>query len=139
MSNLGLTFHHIGLAVPRIEDTVPFVRELGYSVGEVVHDPLQKVRLAMCTHPASPALEIIAPESAEAKGPVTDMVKRNASGIVYHMCYSTRDLAASLARAEAVGLTVRCISEPKPAVLFGGQTVSFYWISGMGLIEIVEQ
>jgi methylmalonyl-CoA/ethylmalonyl-CoA epimerase len=139
MNQLGLRFHHIGLAVPRIEDSLPFIRELGYQVGEVVHDPLQKVRLAMCKHASSPALEIIAPESPDARGPVTEMVKKNASGIVYHMCYSTGDLAATLAAAEAMGLTVRCVSEPKPAVLFGGQKVSFYWIFGMGLIEIVEQ
>jgi hypothetical protein len=31
-----------------------------------------------------------------------------------------------------------CISEPKPAPLFGGRPVSFYNVAGIGLIEILE-
>jgi len=31
-----------------------------------------------------------------------------------------------------------CVSNPKPAILFKGANVSFYYIIGFGLIEIIE-
>jgi methylmalonyl-CoA/ethylmalonyl-CoA epimerase len=82
-------------------------------------------------------VEIISP-AADSKGPVNELTRKNSSGIVYHTCYATSDLAATLAHAAELGLSVYCVSEPKPAVLFGGRNVSFYRIGGMGLVEIVE-
>ncbi len=138
MNGLGLTFHHIGLAVSRVEDALTFVRELGYNAGPTVIDPLQKVQSIICTHPVNPAIEILAPETPGASSPISELTKKNPLGVVYHTCYATTDLASTLARVQALGLSVHCISEPKPAVLFGGRKVSFYRISGMGLVEIME-
>jgi len=36
------------------------------------------------------------------------------------------------------GLKIKKISKPKPAILFRNQKVSFYYISGFGIIEILE-
>ena len=65
-------------------------------------------------------------------------VTRRASGIVYHACFETGDRAASIAAITAAKLNPICVSEPLPAVLFGGRAVSFYVVVGMGLIEILE-
>jgi hypothetical protein len=54
------------------------------------------------------------------------------------MCYRTRDLAASIAAMKAAGHRVVQAVAPKPAVLFGGCPVSFYFVKGFGLIEILE-
>ena len=139
MNSLGLTFHHIGLAVASCDQAVSFLSELGYDVGPTVEDTLQNVRLNMCTHPTNPAVEIISASSNnDGKGPINELTRKNPSGIVYHTCYATADLGSTLSRAKALGLSVYCVSEPKPAVLFEGRNVSFYKIGGMGLVEIVE-
>ena len=52
--------------------------------------------------------------------------------------YTTHDLEASLEQIEQAGLRPFEVSPPKPAVLFGGERVSFYLILGFGLIEVIE-
>jgi methylmalonyl-CoA/ethylmalonyl-CoA epimerase len=136
MNAFHLTFHHLGLAVRKPEPATRFLQGLGYTIGPVVYDPEQNVNLLMCTHPTQPAVEIVSP--AEGKGPVDIYVKRQASGIVYHGCYVTDDLAQTLASFKASGIRALCVAPPKPAVLFGGRPVSFYDVLGMGLIEIIE-
>jgi methylmalonyl-CoA/ethylmalonyl-CoA epimerase len=138
MNHLGLTFHHIGLAVSEPDKAIAFLSELGYQIGPTIHDPLQKVHLNMCTHASNPAVEIISPDKDNDKGPINELTRKNSSGIVYHTCYVTNDLAATLAHAKTLGLHVFCVSAPKPAPLFENRKVSFYKISGMGLIEIIE-
>jgi methylmalonyl-CoA/ethylmalonyl-CoA epimerase len=134
--NPHLKFHHFGLAVRRPEQATAFAGALGYRVGQPVFDPEQNVHLAMCTHETEPALELIWP--GPGKGPVDALVRRHESGIIYHACYETSDLAAALANFQARGLKAFCVSQPKPAFLFGGRNVSFYNVLGMGLIEILE-
>jgi methylmalonyl-CoA/ethylmalonyl-CoA epimerase len=136
MAGFGLTFHHLGLAVPRPDEAVTFLSGLGYDIGNRIFDPEQNVNLVLCRHPQMPAVEIICP--GHGPGPIDKFVARHAGGIVYHACYETTDLAASLAAIEAVKLRPLCVSPPRPAVLFDGRAVSFYMVVGMGLIEILE-
>jgi methylmalonyl-CoA/ethylmalonyl-CoA epimerase len=134
--NSHLKFHHFGLAVRRPEQAMTFARNLGYTIGEPVFDPEQNVHLAMCEHKTEPALELIWPGNL--KGPIDALVQRHASGIIYHACYVTENLAGALGAFEANGVTPICVSPPKPAVLFKGKRVSFYNIPGVGLVEILE-
>lgn len=113
-----------------------FARALGYTIGEPVFDPEQNVHLAMCDHKSEPALELIWPGNL--KGPIDALVQRHASGIIYHTCYVTENLAAALGVFEANGVTPICVSPPKPALLFNRNSVSFYNIPGIGLVEILE-
>jgi methylmalonyl-CoA/ethylmalonyl-CoA epimerase len=137
MNHFGLIFDHLGLAVRKPESAYRFLEALGYTIGESVFDPEQNVRLCMCAHPDMPHVEIICPADA-GKSPVDRLVARHDAGIVYHVCYRSENLAASLAAMETAGVRLVCVSSPKPAVLFGGERVSFYMIDGMGLIEILE-
>jgi Glyoxalase/Bleomycin resistance protein/Dioxygenase superfamily len=137
MNAFGLSFHHLGLAVRRPRDATQFLGGLGYVLAEPVFDPEQNVNLIMCTHAGSaPAVEIIYP--AAGKSPVDALVAARSDGIVYHMCYVTADLAATLAALAAAGVRAICKVPPVPATLFGGRKVSFYDIVGMGLCEIIE-
>lgn len=137
LNAFGLSFHHLGLAVRRPREATQFLGGLGYRIGETVFDPEQNVNLIMCSHPdAMPDVEIICP--AAGKSPVDALVAGRPQGIVYHMCYATADLAATLTALDEAGLRVICKAPPTPAVLFGGRRVSFYDIVGMGLCEIVE-
>ena len=136
MNSLGLVFHHFGLAVRKPEPSIAWLTALGYRIGETVFDPVQNVHLILCPHDEQPAVEIIYP--GPGPGPVDGLVQRHASGIIYHTCYETTDLPATLAHLETAGLRIVCVSPPKPALLFGGRPVSFYNVVGLGLIEILE-
>lgn len=133
----GLSFHHLGLAVAKPEPALAFLRGLGYRAGKAVFDPLQGVNLQICEHPTMPLVEVISPGKSD--GPLNALLTRSREGLVYHVAYRTADLAASLNALEAhPDLRVICVSSPKPAVLFNGESVSFYVISGLGMIEIIE-
>jgi hypothetical protein len=135
MNRYGLAFHHLGLAVTRKEKALAFLRGLGYVAGEEVFDPLQKVRVLLCQSPEMPMVEIIS--RGDGAGPL-DTILKDHSELIYHICYTSRDIASSLKAIQADG-RVLTVSEPKPAVLFDSAPVSFHIVDGFGLIEILEQ
>jgi hypothetical protein len=136
MSNPHLTFHHLGLAVKQPDHAKAFLLSRNYRIGETVFDPEQNVFCMLCVHGIEPAIEILWP--AETRGPIDALTRRNPSGIIYHMCYETENLAGALAKLEEGGNRVICISPPKRAPLFGEREVSFYNVLGVGLIEILS-
>jgi methylmalonyl-CoA/ethylmalonyl-CoA epimerase len=133
----GLSFHHLGLAAAKPEPARVFLQGLGYKVGKLVFDPLQDVNLQICEHPTMPLVEIVCPGQGD--GRLNALLARHREGLVYHVCYRTADLGASLRAIEAQpGLKVLCVSPPQPAVLFNGDPVSFYVVAGVGMIEVIE-
>jgi methylmalonyl-CoA/ethylmalonyl-CoA epimerase len=136
MNDFGLTFHHLGLAVRTPQAAAAFLGGLGYSLGPSVYDPRQNVLLQMAESPGGPTVEIISP--GEGPGPIDRLITRHSDGLIYHVCYVTEDLNATLTTIKAAGLRAICVSEPTPAVLFGGRPVSFYTVQGLGLIEVIE-
>ncbi|WP_175152635.1 VOC family protein [Paraburkholderia ultramafica] len=138
LNRFGLTFHHLGLAVKRPDAAIAFLEALGYKIGEVVFDALQTVNVVMCSHESMPSIEIIFP--AEGTSPIDRFLQRHKEGLVYHMCFETRDIESSLSKVKAdKALQLIDVSPPTPAVLFGGDLVSFYLIEGVGLIEIISR
>ena len=133
----GLRFHHLGLAVRSPETASAFLKGLGYTIGEAFFDPLQNVNLVMCKHGNMPYVELIWP--APGQNPLDRLIDKHRDGLVYHMCYSTDNLDASLDALESdEDMRLHCVSEPKKAILFGGKEVSFYVIADVGLIEIID-
>lgn len=137
MNSFGLAFHHLGLAVRKPQSALTFVRGLGYSAGPQVFDAEQNVNLILCVHATQPAIEIISPGGSV--GPVDRLVGRYMNGIVYHPCFHSRDIGASLTSLGDAGLRPVCIVPPKPAALFGGARVAFYDVPGIGLVELIEE
>ncbi len=135
--DFGLSFHHMGLALPDPAPAALFLRGQGYGQVAAVRDPLQQADLSLWSHPSAPAVEVISPVTA-GEGPVAAILETRPDGLVYHLCYTTLDLADTLDRVEQSGLRPFEVSPPKPAVLFGGERVSFYMILGLGLIELIE-
>jgi len=134
----GLKFHHLGLAVREPTAAVRFLTALGYVAEEEIEDPLQNVKLIMCRHAAMPDVEII--YSAGGASPTDRFLKSQNEGLIYHVCYETDDLSATLSEVERQDdFRMVCVSPPKPAVLFGGRNVSFYVVVGVGLIEVIDQ
>jgi 4-hydroxyphenylpyruvate dioxygenase-like putative hemolysin len=131
----GLKFHHFGLAVPAPQAAFRYLEALGYTEGNKVFDPMQKVNLAMRHHSVMPDVEVI--WSGEEPSPIDKMIKRNGS-MIYHICYEVADPDAAVALIEASGLDVVLVSPPTPAPLFGGREVSFHSVEDFGLIELLR-
>lgn len=134
-NSFGLVFDHLGLATRAPDDSVRFLVGLDYAVGEIVHDPLQRVHLRLCRHQHMPTVEMVWPGGENS--PVDSILARTGTGL-YHSCYRSADLAATQAAIRASGLRLLTVVAPTPAVLFGGLFVSFHMLSGMGLVEIIE-
>jgi hypothetical protein len=134
-NRFGLRFHHFGLAVPAPEEAFRFLTALGYTMGSVFFDPLQLVNLAMCTHPEMPDVEVVWPSGLSS--PI-DRLLRRGGPMVYHLCYVAMSPARAVGAIEEAGFNIAAIGEPKPAVLFGGQLVSFYNVDNIGLMEIIH-
>jgi Glyoxalase/Bleomycin resistance protein/Dioxygenase superfamily len=133
-----LAFHHLGLAVKAPQAAARFLAGLGYKAGKMIFDPLQNVHLGLWTHKQMPDVEIICP--AEGKGPLDKLLSDHKDGLIYHVCYTSKNLARSLEALQSdEDLRLFTISSPKEAVLFGGKRVSFYLVAGVGLIEIIDE
>jgi methylmalonyl-CoA/ethylmalonyl-CoA epimerase len=135
MTGFGLDFHHLGLALRDREQATPFLVGLGYNVGSFIYDPEQNVWLSLCHCPDKPCIELIAP--ADGQSPIHRMLKREES-VMYHTCYAAREPSESVQAMRSAGLVVVEVSPPKPAVLFSGAPVSFYYVDGFGLIELMK-
>jgi hypothetical protein len=131
----GLAFHHFGLAVHEPDSAFAYLSALGYRGGEPMFDPLQGVNLVMRYHASMPSVEVIWP--GDAPSPIDNMLKRRDS-LIYHICYTAPDVPGALAAMEEAGLQVLAVTEPRPAILFGGQHVSFHHVANVGLIEFIH-
>jgi len=132
----GLSFHHFGLAVYQPGRALSFLEYLGYRIGPSVYDPLQNVNLIMCESSVMPAVELIYPSGLG--GPL-ESILRERGELIYHLCYQSASRERWLQSMREAGIRVGMVSAPKPAVLFGGQLVSFHTVMGFGLVEILEK
>jgi methylmalonyl-CoA/ethylmalonyl-CoA epimerase len=135
MNDGQLDFHHLGLAIHSPEMARPYLKGLGYTLGEEMYDPIQKVNLQMAEHVIQPRIELVWP-GIEC-GPLDSIIKGQ-QGIIYHTCYVAKNVEHSLRLMKNQGLRVITVSLPKPAILFSGRLVSFYMIRGFGLIEVLH-
>lgn len=135
MNQFGLEFHHLGLAVPEPEAAFRYLAALGYRPGSTCFDEFQRVNLAMRHHDSMPDVEVVWP--GEQPSPIDKLIKQNGS-LIYHTCYTSKSVERSIAAIESAGFEILCISEAEPAPLFEGLEVSFYSITGVGIIEVIQ-
>lgn len=133
----GLTFHHIGLAVKTGEEAVKMLAALGYTAGAESREDELKIYARFCTAPGQPTVEIVRPIEG-VPGPVDNIVSKY-NELIYHTCYETPDLAATLAEIEAAGFRCMPLGERKKSNILGGRHVSFYKIFGWGILELLER
>lgn len=136
MNEFGMHFHHLGLAVKRPDEAFRYLGSLGYTEGKTFFDSLQQVNLAMRYHTAMPAVEVIWP--GEGPSPIDSMIMRGGGALIYHLCYMSNDVEATVNAIDAAGLEIMPLGQAKPAVLFGGLEVSFYSISNVGIVELIQ-
>lgn len=135
MSVLNLKFHHIGVAVKEFNKSLDFYKLMGYQkVNEdIIRDELQEVDLYLLKHKTHPAIELVKPYNENS--PVNIYLKENDNNI-YHYCYEVscfEEIEKDLKKQ----FRVFNVSKPKPAILFNNRLVSFYYLHGVGLIELL--
>jgi methylmalonyl-CoA/ethylmalonyl-CoA epimerase len=86
--------HHIAIAVPRIEDALPFYRDTLGLRSEPVRDlPDQRVRVTFVGD-ARQRIELIEPTDQESG--VAKFVAERGKPSLHHVCYVVEDLAGTL-------------------------------------------
>ena len=134
---LGFKLMHVGVAVPKIDPAAESLSKLfGYRVvSGPFDDPIQKVTVNfLTTSPTDVAeIELIAPLTEDS--PIRAMLKKNGGG-AYHLCFETADLDEALKHATNNGCMV--VSQPAPAVAFGGRRIAWIYTGAKQLFELVE-
>jgi len=129
--------HHLGCVVPSISTVAEaFAASISASWdGHIIHDPLQRVRVAFFK-PAdarNPVYELVEP--AGDNSPVTNFLKKG--GGLHHVCYEIDDLELGLKEASGAGWLM--VSPPKPAVAFGGRRIAWIYSKDRLLMELLER
>jgi len=129
--------HHLGCVVPSISTVADaFAASISASWdGHIIHDPLQRVRVAFF-RPAdarNPVYELVEP--AGDNSPVTNFLKKG--GGLHHVCYEIDDLELGLKEASGAGWLM--VSPPKPAVAFGGRRIAWIYSKDRLLMELLER
>ena len=125
-----MKIHHIGIACQDIQEAISELERFHTIIqrSEIVYDENQHASLCMVNTDTGMDIEFIAGEQ------VARMVKKGIS--YYHLCYEVDDLDTTI--DEYLSRGAMMISEPKPAVLFGGKRVAFLHLP-YGLVEFVER
>jgi methylmalonyl-CoA/ethylmalonyl-CoA epimerase len=97
-------------------------------------DPIQKVRVCFLgtDRPGDVVVELVEPLGADS--PIRQMLAKGVAG--YHVCYEVADLDGALAAVRARRWVV--VSEPVPAVAFGGQRIAWFYTPTQELVELLE-
>jgi methylmalonyl-CoA/ethylmalonyl-CoA epimerase len=131
-----LRVHHIGVAVSSLEDAVPAYRAIfGYELlSGPFEDALQRVSVCFLGsgRPGEPAIELVAP--AAERSPIGAVLARGVGA--YHVCYEVPDVEAALAHARAHRCVI--VSQPVPAVAFGGRRIAWFYMPTRQLVELLE-
>jgi methylmalonyl-CoA/ethylmalonyl-CoA epimerase len=129
--------HHLGFAVSSISAAAEgFAASISARWdGEVIHDPIQGVRVAFF-HPVdsrNPVFELVEPASEAS--PVSSFLKKG--GGLHHVCYEIDDLESGLREARGVGLAI--VADPAPAVAFDGRRIAWVCSKKRLLVELLER
>jgi methylmalonyl-CoA/ethylmalonyl-CoA epimerase len=131
------TLHHLGFAVSSISAVAEgFALSMSARwAGEIIHDPIQQVRVAFFSpvNMRNPVFELIEPASEVS--PVSTFLKKG--GGLHHVCYEIDDLEAGLREARSVGLAI--VADPAPAVAFDGRRIAWVCSKKRLLMELLER
>lgn len=131
---MNLKFHHLGYATRSIRQTAAQFTRLGYSLSDVVSDPIQGVHIAFLNSPAGPCIELV-----EGINPNDSPVKNTlakAGVSPYHICYEVKDLNAAIAEFKAERYIL--LFNPVPAAALNNRRICYLFHKDIGLIELLE-
>jgi methylmalonyl-CoA/ethylmalonyl-CoA epimerase len=135
--NEKFVFHHVGVAVPDLEKARAFYSEaMGFQLAAgPFDDPIQKVTLCFVGSPAPgrAPTELICPLDT-----ISPVNRYLAKGIgAYHVCFEVEGVAETLRELWGKGCVI--VSEPVPAVAFGGRQIAWCFTPTKQLIELLER
>jgi methylmalonyl-CoA/ethylmalonyl-CoA epimerase len=94
--------HHVAIAVPRLEDALPFYRDtLGLQAEPIRDLPDQRVRMVFLGD-AKGRIELIQPTDGESG--VAKFVAEHPKPTLHHVCYVVDDLAGTLEKLARDGV-----------------------------------
>jgi len=129
--------HHLGFVVASISATAEdFALSMSASWdGAVIHDPIQRVRVAffLPVDGRNPVFELVEPASDTS--PVSDFLKKR--GGLHHVCYEIDDLESALQQARRAGWAIA--AAPVPAVAFDGRRIAWVFSKQRLLMELLER
>jgi len=128
--------HHIGVVLASIQESAEsFARSLGATWdGNIIFDPLQKVRVTFLqgAHASDALIELVEPAGPDS--PVSSFLEGR--GGLHHLCYEVEDLELHLAFCKSIGTII--IRTPVPAVAFGGRRIAWALTRKRLLLEFLE-
>jgi methylmalonyl-CoA/ethylmalonyl-CoA epimerase len=131
-----IKLHHIGFVVESIQESAEsFALSLGATWdGNIIHDPLQKVRVTFLqgAHIGDALIELVEPAGPDS--PVLGFLEKR--GGLHHLCYEVEDLESHLAFSKSIGTKI--IRTPVPAVAFGGRRIAWALTKKRLLVEFLE-
>jgi methylmalonyl-CoA/ethylmalonyl-CoA epimerase len=126
--------HHVGYATRDIAKSRKLYEDPGFAATtEVIHDPIQKVRVIFMATGTAVLVELVEPAADDS--PVLNFLTKQGPGL-HHLCYEADDLDAECARMREQGGIITCA--PVPAVAFAGRRIAFVF-RREGLIELLER
>lgn len=132
---MNLKFRHLGVAVPDLAKALPVYRDiLGYRLSSgPFDDPVQRVSVCFLVPVVGgPEIELISPLTSDS--PVRKII--SSGGGAYHLCYETAQFDEDTKELSARGCVL--VSEPVPAVAFGGRRIIWLFTPTRQLLELVE-
>tara|TARA_B100000963_G_C22354224_1_gene548684 strand:- start:15 stop:434 length:420 start_codon:yes stop_codon:yes gene_type:complete len=134
MKNFGLKFHHLGLATDNPKLTLKILKNIGYKPIKTRSNKNYNVKNIICSSKSHPTIEIVAKMGG--KSPIDNIVKKN-KNLVYHICYSSKNLKKTLNMMKKKKLSIVKISNSYLSP-FEGVDASFFFLRGIGIIEIMN-
>lgn len=126
---------HIGVAVERIDDVLPFYEKaLGLNLEEIKESKVNKVRGAILSAGRT-RIELIEPLGKE--GPLSNFLRKKGQGI-HHIAFEVSDLEMMLKRLKKDGIA---LIDEKPRIGIKGAKIAFLHPKATGnvLIELCEE
>ena len=134
MKNFGLKFHHLGLATDNPKLTLKILKNIGYKPIKTRSNKNYNVKNIICSSKSHPTIEIVAKMGG--KSPIDNIVKKN-KNLVYHICYSSKNLKKTLNMMKKKKLSIAKIPNSYLSP-FEGVDASFFFLRGIGIIEIMN-
>lgn len=135
MSSTITAVDHIGVAVERIDDVLPFYEKaLGLNLEEIKESKVNNVRGAILSAGGT-RIELIEPLGKE--GPLSNFLRKKGQGI-HHIAFEVSDLEMMLKRLKKEGIA---LIDEKPRIGIKGAKIAFLHPKATGnvLIELCEE
>ena len=130
-----MQFDHIGIVVAELPIGRQILRDhfLVTSWTKTFSDPVNDVHVQFGRAATGPCYELVAPISPHS--PVQRAL-RTGNNITNHVAYLVSDLSAARDRLTAADFVA--ISDPKPAVAYGGSAIQFFMSPICSVVELIE-